>query len=1008
MSSISSSDPLELQGEAERLLASGSHRDAMQACRRGMAAVANPHKRDALFRDLADRVALAAAEAGDLATGFPGRRLEVRPADPSDAWLGLPAPPLDDELAGGAAGPPLLTAGGGAGAGGGWGWPAAAAALSFRSLEDALEAAGDGDVIQLLPGTHNVRAAAGLALARRVLIRGGGGGGGGSNTGGVGGGGGAGCGVAPPAVVDYRGNSPLFRISRPCVLEGFEIDMIGFAPALLVAGPRAVAPLLRGLRVGCSGDDAVCAGGEARPRLVGCTLTARKVGLRVYERARPRLASCALERCGAQGLLLQERGAAELDACTIGQCGEEGVAAMGDASAELRGCAIDGCGGPAVDGSGSASLALSGCALCGCVGGLWLWDGVRAHMEGSSVAAASSFAVLLDGRAAATSGGGNTVEGPAFADGGGGGGGSGGEGGAGRGAAGCGDGGRAGGAEDLVEACMLLRDPRAAAAAFPPEGPLTELKSRQIYRKRPVGEVEEATWRSEEGALADPAPVHLRSVHSTAAAAIKFTNATRRAMRALWVDFDGHEVAYSLVEPGTTRLYRTYVSHPWIVREVSSGARMMVGGAAAVVGMAEEQGVDITDPPALGWELETHRCFPEDFKRAARGLLLSHHRLAAAPPASLPRGAAAGLPPFSPMRRAGGCAAAASAFAAFADAPAGAEPASPTAAMRLQLSADFSFSADPLGNWGLGGGGVCGGPARGAAAAAAGDALTPSPRRSLSITLGASLSLGAEPQLACGVGVAAVDVVMAPSPCTSHKRGLAALGSGCCTPALAQRARKAPWAAPPAAAGCSREALSPGSNLGALPAALVLRIVELAAPPQWQGAHLPPAGRRAIKPIMLPEPPGAGSGGEGGDGGVEQGVEEGGEQAPEGEAGQGGGAAGDPPAAGMYIHEPLMQWLAAQQQLQDEAAQAGQPGAAAAGGGQDAVEEPAPAALAVYWDLPDGMDGDWLAAAAPPPPPPLGGAAAPAGDGNGGGQEWGAAAWAELPDGVIWNMDLDD
>ena len=57
------------------------------------------------------------------------------------------------------------------------------------------------------------------------------------------------------------------------------------------------------------------------------------------------------------------------------------------------------------------------------------------------------------------------------------------------------------------------------------------------------------------------------------------------------------------MEPSSSRLYRTYVSHPWIVRELSTGARMMLSGAAAAVGMPEEAAVDITDPPQLAWRV---------------------------------------------------------------------------------------------------------------------------------------------------------------------------------------------------------------------------------------------------------------------------------------------------------------------------------------------------------------------------------------------------------------------
>jgi hypothetical protein len=182
---------------------------------------------DALFRDLTDRIALASAARGDAAAGFPGRLLTVRPADPETAWLGLPAP----SEAGDGAAPALTFEGGlfgtGAQAGrGGSGGPAERQELSFSCLEDAVEAAADGDTIALLPGTHNVRAAGGLRLSRRVLIRGGGSGSG-DSPGDPGGpsreglaGTGVGIGARPAAaVIDHRGNAPLFRISRLVVLS---------------------------------------------------------------------------------------------------------------------------------------------------------------------------------------------------------------------------------------------------------------------------------------------------------------------------------------------------------------------------------------------------------------------------------------------------------------------------------------------------------------------------------------------------------------------------------------------------------------------------------------------------------------------------------------------------------------------------------------------------------------------------------------------------------------------
>lgn len=36
------------------------------------------------------------------------------------------------------------------------------------------------------------------------------------------------------------------------------------------------------------------------------------------------------------------------------------------------------------------------------------------------------------------------------------------------------------------------------------------------------------------------------------------------------------QIAYSVIEPGIKKKYRTFVTHPWIVREVTTGRRMML------------------------------------------------------------------------------------------------------------------------------------------------------------------------------------------------------------------------------------------------------------------------------------------------------------------------------------------------------------------------------------------------------------------------------------------------
>jgi hypothetical protein len=132
-----------------------------------------------------------------------------------------------------------------------------------------------------------------------------------------------------------------------------------------------------------------------------------------------------------------------------------------------------------------------------------------------------------------------------------------------------------------------------------------------------------------------------------------------------------------MLEPHSTKRYHTYITHPWIVREVNSGTRMLLSGRPAVVGMSHEQAVEVQAPPELTWsvswhrvlcvfkcsgfghaicgqhpahcffsqlgaivlllmhavctacplQLETHSCFPDPFKQSVKALLLAHKKL---------------------------------------------------------------------------------------------------------------------------------------------------------------------------------------------------------------------------------------------------------------------------------------------------------------------------------------------------------------------------------------------
>jgi hypothetical protein len=271
----------------------------------------------------------------------------------------------------------------------------------------------------------------------------------------------------------------------------------------------------------------------------------------------------------------------------------------------------------------------------------------------------------------------------------------------------------------------------------------------------------------------------------------------------------------------------SYVSHPWIVRELTTGARMLLSGAAAVVGMQEEQTVDIADPPALEWgvsaagafrglhacfasdrmaacclgacaaprmrctphalhpacaaprmrcpcltpctpsphplplhQLDTHCCFPEGFKTAARQLLLAHHRLANAA-AREPATPSTALAAASPM-----------AFASTATPPCSPMHATtttthvqlsmPQTQLRIAITTD---DCSPTAGAAVSGVGCCG------AAPGSGVASPLSPRRTINITVnarGSSLGVNIEshtlPPLAEGKAAPPFSRALPPPP----------------------------------------------------------------------------------------------------------------------------------------------------------------------------------------------------------------------------------------------------
>ena len=396
------------------------------------------------------------------------KRKKVRPAESGSEWLGLPAPPRedesdDDDYDDGASQRRICSSsgssGGGNGNGNGNGNALALAALrppssspapsrerrrrrqtSFRSLHDALAAAEDGDVIRMLPGTHNSLGRSAV-IDKRVLIDGRESA---KGSGGVFAGGG---GFSPPflstaagATLDARGNVPALRFRRPAAVVGLVIDATGFREAVRVDSLRAGdsgnrskngAPraLLAGCSVASSGDDAaVAAGRSASLTLLGCEVTgANRAGVRAFAGGDVELRWCSIERCGTHGLAAQALspsspflaagpaarprrlelgGRVSARECRVSACREEGALCSGRGSRlVLEGVRIDRCSGPAVDASGAGCSVLlrgGGNELAGCSGGgLWLWQGARARVSGgggNAISCEETFALLTDGK----------------------------------------------------------------------------------------------------------------------------------------------------------------------------------------------------------------------------------------------------------------------------------------------------------------------------------------------------------------------------------------------------------------------------------------------------------------------------------------------------------------------------------------------------------------------------------------------------------------------------------
>eukprot|EP00879_Flechtneria_rotunda_P019728 GHRR01020730.1.p1 GENE.GHRR01020730.1~~GHRR01020730.1.p1 ORF type:complete len:533 (+),score=170.54 GHRR01020730.1:3275-4873(+) len=331
--------------------------EAFEACKHAATSCKNMSS-DPEYIALLDEICMHGAATGQV-IGFKGRLLQVQPAVPSMAWLGMGSNGARD----GSATNPATGA-------------PTPRVTQFSSLAEALGVAVDGDVIQLLPGTHVVSQVC-LNITKRILIEG--------------------LGASHEQVLlDHRANHPVFTISRACILRNLTIDMVGFCEAVIITGSSTtVKPILQDLHIMCSGHDGLSIGGNVQPLLSNCHIQVRCCCIKQYGSSSTTFWNCTLTG-GQHGLMACGNSQAFLEGCKVDNCGQDGIIGLQQASLHLSNTTIKRCKGPGLDLSDSSSAVLSQVEVEECCGGLWIWHTATCEAVSCYISGGSSYAVLLD------------------------------------------------------------------------------------------------------------------------------------------------------------------------------------------------------------------------------------------------------------------------------------------------------------------------------------------------------------------------------------------------------------------------------------------------------------------------------------------------------------------------------------------------------------------------------------------------------------------------------------
>jgi hypothetical protein len=151
--------------------------------------------------------------------------------------------------------------------------------------------------------------------------------------------------------------------------------------------------------------------------------------------------------------------------------------------------------------------------------------------------------------------------------------------------------------QDLNRLASMLRNQRESRNSRPPiadndNGPVgtkSNTKKTDSYELKgdPAGINEDAIFNG----VLQLLPIHpenegsMRSLHSNFQTKVFFVNRRASPVQLWWLNFEGRRVSYGSVQPNARMEMTTYVTHPWVITDVETGASLGIWSPAATTGL---------------------------------------------------------------------------------------------------------------------------------------------------------------------------------------------------------------------------------------------------------------------------------------------------------------------------------------------------------------------------------------------------------------------------------------